>query len=751
MPILLTMKIVRKILLTILALFMALALASLGYYFFITHDVKLSPEKLLLNEKSIMVYDQNDELIPNASPNSLHETVSIKDVPQSLKDAFINTEDKRFYRHNGYDFKRILRATANNLKAQAFQEGASTISQQLIKNTHLTQEKTLKRKLQEWKLTRTLEEAYTKDEILEKYLNTIYFGHSCFGVTAASKFYFAKTPSELTLADCAILAGLVKSPNNYSPFKNPEACQKRKSIVLNAMLQNGCITKAEKAEALNTPLPLAKSVKHDGGYFHFVFDELSDLAEKCGFTIGGKIEISSFLDQTVQAELEKIAEGYTDSDKTLFVLDGESRGFKACVSTVGNIERLPGSIIKPLLVYAPAIEENLLSPATPILDEKINYNGYSPENYGDTYHGYVSARECVEKSLNIPAVKTLNALTLKKGAEYLEKLGLPVCEEDKTLALALGGMKKGFPFKNILSAYSALQNGGVYDVCGFISSIHINGELVYKKPSKPKRIFGSDSACLMTDILKSTAQNGTAKKLRTLPFEIAAKTGTVGTNKGNTDAYAISYTTKDCAAVWLGNADNSKIEHTGGGVPCQLLREINTTLYDVYQARGETLSNFNLDKNVQKIELDKQTYYDTHTLMLADENSPHNYRLTELFKTSAIPLNKSTSFSCPTISPPSLSRTNDGVSITFPPSSPQYYTYRIERYDYVTHTTLYEGKYLPKFSDDTLLENKNYLYTVTPLYNGIAGKSITLPSVSTRKGEQAEINHEILSKEWWEY
>ncbi len=745
------MKTLRKILLIVLSFFGIATFVASAYCFFVTSDVKLSPEKLILNEKTVCLYDYEGVSAKSLSTALLKQTTPISECPEQLKNAFIDTEDKRFYRHSGYDFRRIARAALNNLKANSFKEGASTISQQLIKNTHLTQEKTLKRKLQEWKLTKELEHRYDKDEILEKYLNSIYFGHSCFGITSAANFYFGKSPKDLSLAESAILAGLVKSPNHYSPFKNPENCQKRKAVVLNVMLKSGSITEKEKNEALNAPLPTSSYTNRDEGYAHFVFDELTTLSEKHSFKVGGKIEIYTYLDPSVQKSLEEIAQGYTESDKTLLVLDGEIKGFKGCVSTVGNICRLPGSLIKPLLVYAPAIEENVISPATPIHDCKVDYNGYAPENYDGVYHGYVSARECVEKSLNVPAVKTLDSLTLKKATKYLEKLRLHVSEEDKTLALALGGMKKGYTLKDMLSAYSALQNNGTFTSCGFISSVRINGVTVYKKPTEKERVFSEESAYLMTDMLKSTAKDGTAKKLRSLPFEIAAKTGTVGTQKGNTDAYALSYTTKDCAAVWLGNADNGKINCTGGGTPCSLLYEINQALGDIYKARKVNIDDFKVPKNIVRVELDKPAYYDTHTLLLADDNAPTSYRISELFKKSAIPLNKSDSFSNPNICAPTISTQNNTVLITFDERLPRYYTYKIERHDYASHTTLYEGKFLSKFIDDTLIEGSVYVYTVTPIYNGVEGATITLPSVSVEVGEKVEIGHDkILSKDWWE-
>lgn len=744
------MKTLRKILLVLFSFLGVTTLVASAYCFFVTREVTLSPEKLILNEKTVCLYDCAGVQVRNASTVLLKQTTPIAECPNHLKNAFIDTEDKRFYKHNGYDFRRLARATANNLKARSFKEGASTISQQLIKNTHLTQEKTLKRKLQEWKLTKELERRYTKDEILEKYLNSIYFGHSCFGVTSAASFYFGKTPTDLTLGESAILAGLVKSPNRYSPFKHPESCQKRKAIVLNAMLNNGSITQKEKEEALNEPLPNSSYTKQDEGYAHFVFDELTALTEKYSFKVGGKIEIYTYLDQSVQKILEDIAKEYTESDKTMLVLDGENNGFKACVSTVGNICRLPGSLIKPLLVYTPALEENVLSPATPILDCKVDYNGYAPENYDGKYHGYVSARACVEKSLNIPAVKTLEAVTIKKATKYLEKLGLPVLEEDKTLALALGGIKNGYTLKEILSAYSALQQGGSLSPCGFISSVRINGITVYKKPTEKQKVFSEESAYLMTDMLKSTVQNGTAKKLRSLPFEVAAKTGTVGTSQGNTDAYALSYTTKDCAAVWLGNADNKKIDCIGSGKPCSILYEINKALLEIYQTKNTTIDGFKQPKNIAYVELDKPTYYDTHTLMLADDNAPAAYRISELFRKSAIPLNKSDSFTNPIILTPTISAKNNTVCITFDERSPRYYTYKIERRDYASHTTLYEGEFLSKFTDDSLVEGNVYVYTVTPICGGVEGDRITLPSVSLQAGEKVEIGHDkILSKDWW--
>ncbi len=744
------MKLLRKLLWIAFLLAVALGLLCAGYYFAVTKNAVLSPEKLVLSDKRVSVYAADGSRIDNAAL-AFKQSVPLAEIPEITRLAFVGVEDKRFFSHGGFDVKRIAKATIGNLRSRAFKEGASTISQQLIKNTHLSQEKTLRRKLSEWKLTKELERRYTKEEILEKYLNVIYFGHNCFGINAAARFYFQKQPSELDLADSAILAGLVKSPNNYSPFKNAERCAKRKESVLHLLLKNGFISQTETKTALEKPLPsFTNDTARDFGYLHFVFDELSSLAETHGFTVGGNVEINTYLDPSTQSKMQKLASDYQSSDKLLAVLDNTTHGFKAFVSTIGSIKRLTGSLLKPLLVYAPAIEENLISPATPLLDEKIDYAGYSPKNYDNTFHGYVSARDCLAHSLNVPAVKLLNSLTVEKGAGYLQKLNLPVEREDFSLALALGGMKNGYAFCDMLAAYSALANNGKYTPCGFISEIKINGLPVYRRKIVQTQVFSDETAYLTTDILRTAAQTGTAKKLRALPFEIAAKTGTAGTENGNTDAYAVSYTTRDVVGVWLGNASGEYIEHTGGGTPCNLLLSLNEILYGQYRQRGEQIADFTPPSNVARVALDKISYYDTHTLCLADKLSPEEYRFDEVFKKNCIPLKTSDFFSNPSIITPVLEYMDGKVIIRFDARLSKLYDYKIERYDYATHNTLYVGEYVEEFTDDSVLNNKNYIYSVTPIYNGKQGKKIVLPTVSTKAGKSPPVSDkEILEKEWW--
>ena len=239
------MKKLGKIALLLLLAATALLLTGLVIFNCITADAKLDKNKLINYGQTITIYDDSGQKIQSSSIEGNRNTVLVCDLKEHTKNAFISSEDRKFYSHNGLNYGRMVKALFKNIASFSFKEGASTISQQLIKNTHLSNDKTLSRKLKEIKLTRQLERAYSKDEILEMYLNTIYFGHSCYGLQSAAKFYFDTDAENLTLTQSATLAGLLTSPNNYSPFKNPEKCLTRRNIVLNSMRECSFISDAE--------------------------------------------------------------------------------------------------------------------------------------------------------------------------------------------------------------------------------------------------------------------------------------------------------------------------------------------------------------------------------------------------------------------------------------------------------------------------------------------------------------------------
>lgn len=736
-------------LLIITCVILVFLLSFVGYYFYVTKSVQLSSNKLLSRTANVTVFDNFDNILASTDADGKRLTNTTV-LPQHVKYAFVDTEDKHFYRHNGYDYPRIIKAFFKNLSSHSFKQGASTISQQLIKNTHLTHEKTLTRKLQEWKLTRQLERNYTKDEILQNYLSVIYFGHNCFGLRSASTFYFDKMPEALTLGEACILAGLVKSPNRYSPFKNPERCQQRRCAVLACMLRNGHIDKEQKLQAENEPLPTTPHHTNEAyGYTHQAFNELEELLERYNLTISGDINIYTYHDKIVQQTVEMIAKNQTSTDKTIAVIDTNTCGYKAYVSTANEMRRSPASLLKPLLVYAPAIEENIVSPATPILDEKVNFSGYCPQNYDDKYHGYVSARESLAKSLNIPAVKTLNALGISKATPYLEKLQLNVEKEDCTLALALGGMKHGFSAKKLFSAYTVFPNNGNYKPSAFIKQITVNGETVYQNSNKYTTVFSPETSFLTSDMLRSAVEIGTAKKLRSLSCPIYAKTGTAGNKQGNTDAYGVAFTSQDVIGVWLGNANYSTISHVGGGEPCNIIAKIQERMIEDYQNKGISLQTLQPPNGVISTQLDKQQYEQYHELCLADPLSPAQQRFNEWFKQDNLPQKTCNTFSSPNILTPSISIVETGIKIAF--ANEPFYRYKIKRYQGRNAVLLYDGEYIQEFIDTTAKENEKYVYSVTPYYQKQIGKEVILPTIITpntpfiKKGEK-----EILDKNWWE-
>ncbi len=722
-----------KIVIILLSAMATLALALLVYYFAVTAGEKLDMQKLSLNENCVLVFDKNGEEIKTAQKSA----VALDALPDYLPNAFVAVEDKRFYTHHGLDYRRMMKAALKNAATFSFREGASTISQQLIKNTHLTGEKTIRRKLKEIKLTRALERRFSKREILELYLNSIYFGHSAFGVGSAAEYYFGSAPSELTPAECAMLAALVRSPNRYSPFTDPEKCLARRNFVLSLMREQGYLTPEEETEARAEPLPLSPCEREESAYLVPVFAELARLFPDA--QSGDKLRVYTALDPALQRVLEEQEAG---SDVCIAVRGAEG-GVKAFFSTCGVLKRLPASTIKPLAVYAPAIEENLISPATPLLDEKTDFGGYSPADYGGKYGGYMSVRYALSRSVNVPAVKVLNSLGVERAASYLEKLGLPVPAEDRTLALALGGMKEGYPLLSLLDGYASFARGGVYSPAYFIERVEdCQGKLLYSSEKcqgkeLDRRVFSEDTAYLINDMLMTAAREGTAKKLKSLPFEVAAKTGTGGTAaQDNTDAYTIAYTSEDAVGVWLGNRDNSPIEATGGGLPANIALRVLKALYGRHSP-----APFPRSDGVACALLDKEEYEKNHRLLLADPLAPEYLSVKELFRKSALPEGTSEKFSRPKIQKPEISVVNGSVKIVL--CQTEYYDYEVKRQCGDQISTVYKGKYRRELFDNSVCGGKNYVYSVTPYYCGIAGETVTLPSVHIETSDK-------LPDDWWQ-
>ncbi len=703
------------------------ALAAVVFYFSATAGTQLQPEKLALNRNCVRLYDENGEEIKQPQT-----CVPYEELPAPLLNAFVAVEDKRFYSHRGLDYKRIIKATAKNAVGFSFREGASTISQQLIKNTHLSGEKTVTRKLKEFKLARQLEKRYSKEEILEFYVNSIYFGHSAFGIGNAAAFYFGKETKDLDAAECAMLAALVKSPNRYSPFKDAEKCLSRRNFVIELMEGQGFLSEEDAQQAKREPLPESPTPKQEqNAYISLVYEELSELFPDV--SSGEELNVFTFYDPALQ---EKLEQTQTDCGHCLLVRSNGTNGVKALASTCGVLKRQPASLVKPLAVYAPALEENLISPATPVLDEAVDYSGYTPSNYGGKYEGYMSVRYALSHSVNIPAVKILNELKPNCAARYLEKMNLSVSEEDRTLALALGGMRNGFTLPELADAFSTFTNDGVFSPSSAVRRVeNEKGKILYEFSPFQRKVFSNDVCYLINDMLQTTAKEGTAKKLKSLPFPVCAKTGTTGTDAGNTDAYTIAYTTEDTVAVWLGNSDNSPIEATGGGLPANIALTVLQTLY-----KDRAPKPFLPCDDVVEIAFDKEEYENNRRLVQADPLAPSYLTQKELFRASAIPQETSSRFSSPKIEKPLIYVKNGAVYIKL--CQTQYYSYIVKRENNGNSVTIYEGKYRETICDNSVRQGERYTYTVTPIWQGVYGETIRLPSVQIDETQS-------IPDDWW--
>ena len=522
--------------------------------------------------------------------------------------AFVAVEDKRFFQHSGIDYKRVAGATLHNLKSRSYKEGASTISQQLIKNTHLDNSKTLKRKLNEMMLTAELERKYSKKEILEMYVNTIYFGRNAYGIESAANVYFNKSSADLTLSESEILAGMIKAPNVYAPDKNAEKCKARRDTVLKFMLEQQLVDFDSYAAALNEPISYCpQTVQKEKNYVYMVMREACRLLNmtplqlaKSGFVIetycNGKLQEEL---RTLVSEDKTLNKKGGLSDMSAIVLNNDG-GVQACLlrgETAGT-KRQAGSTLKPVAVYAPALNEKIITQASPVLDEETDFNGYKPTNSGG-YNGWTTIKYAVAKSLNVPAVKTLNALTLPVSESYLAKMGI---KGKQNLSLALGNAEGGIDFLDLARCYGTLANDGVCNDVGFIKKIYCGDGLIYSRESQSQRVFKSGANYLMSDMLVNTVENGTAKQLKNKNYSVAAKTGTVGNAQGNSDALVAGYTTENTFVVWYsGDLPNNV---NGSAAPSAFADKLLKKLYATHAPK-----DFSPPSTVVRIDVDKENLY----------------------------------------------------------------------------------------------------------------------------------------------
>ena len=626
-----------------------LALTFLVYYFSVTSQTTLNASALTsVGQSSINIVSADLKPISTKLGNG-NSVVKLKDLPPFTPLAFISMEDKAFYSHNGINPKRMVGAMLTNLKAGKAKQGASTITQQLVKNSFLSSEKTLDRKLKEIKLAFEVEKKFTKDEIIEAYLNTIYFGNGVYGIEDASLFYFDKHASNLNLNESAMLAAIINAPALYNPISHYDAAVSRKNLVLKNMLDDGFISNEEYNEAINNSVVISAKNKANAYSMEVIKEACLVLGEDENTIASKNLTIVTYFDETLQNKINELLnssvycpkEDNVSPNAISIVIDNSSGAVISFATNMREIpeefKREPGSVIKPIIVYAPALEKNIINPLTQILDEPINYGGYSPSNADDTYHGFVSTREALKKSLNVPAVKILNMVTVDYAKNFAAKLGVNLTNQDNNLAIALGGLTEGLSPKEVIDAYLCFARGGNYQESKFIKEIRAkDGTVIYSNNTSPNRVMDEANAYLLTDMLKSVTKGGTGIRLSDLNFEIASKTGTAGLNNSsrNSDAWSVCFTTEHTILTWIGAPNSNGLDPkiNGSTYPTIINHKILEQLYNEHRP-----NNFSQPQSVVRLNVEAASLINDHVVRLAPSEILNSGDLSELFNINNLP------------------------------------------------------------------------------------------------------------------
>lgn len=617
------MKLTLKIIAFTFSIFLIILLAFLSYFLITTKNYNLDKSRLEKKLIKIDYYDKNGSVFASEFYGKNNDYIEISKLSNNTKNAFISIEDKRFYSHNGIDYKRIVGATISNIKSLSFKEGASTITQQLVKNTHLTSEKTIKRKFAEIKITMQLEKEYSKDEILEKYLNTIYFGNGAYGINSASKLYFNKSASMLTLNEACLLAGLIKAPTTYSPIDNYENSIKRKNLVLKTMVDNKFISNEEFIKNKDLPIKIYtnKETSYISPYLQGVNKEFETFLDLNPYLFNNTVKIYTYLDSDLQEKISNISiSNQEQTDTCRIIINSKNNGIIAFYTNNSILKRSPASCAKPWLVYAPMINDKVIKTSTIVCDEAINYNGYSPKNYGGKYYGNVTIKTALIKSLNVPAVKLLNSYGIDKANNYAKKMNVDV--SNGNLSYALGNIDGGLTLKELCDCYSPFVNSGNYTASAFIDKIYVNNTLKYNRNTFNTRVFSSETAYIMNDLLKECVKSGTAKNLGSFDYDVCSKTGTNGNQNGNLDAYSVTYTSEHILGVWMGNKDEKLMSNkvTGGTYPTIYCREMLNALYSNNKPR-----NFTIPSGIVLCKIDENVLINDQKEVITDSETGKDY------------------------------------------------------------------------------------------------------------------------------
>ncbi len=631
---------------------------------------RLDLDKINAPSQAARVYDRDENPVREMGEN--RTLLSPEEIPRVAAQAIVAIEDRRFYEHRGVDLYRIGGALLGNIKSRSAREGGSTITQQLIKLTHLDARKTLRRKAQEAWLACQLERVMSKEEILCAYLNTAYFGAGAYGLEAAAQTYFSHSAQELTLPEAALLAALVKSPSGYAPHVHPEKALQRRNLVLEQMQKCGYIDEETQKSAQQAELSLHMKEASDlsGWYVDAVTQEACVcLSLSADELMNGGYRIYTALDLPMQASADVLF-----ADETLFPPDAQDgtrpqaamtamdcetgevlalcggrdyrvqRGFNRAT----QMKRQPGSAFKPVSVYAAAVDLLGCTPVTMLDDTQRDYDGYSPSNASGVSHGSVTLRAALVKSMNQATVNLLDRVGIEAARMYADRLGMTLSAQDVSYALGLGALTEGVSPVQLCAAYCALGNGGRAVEAHTIRRIEDSaGRVVYRFEAEEKRVLSAQSAYMLSDVLCDAARRGTARALGETGLTIAAKTGTAGeSGGGNRDIWTAAYTPQTALTVWMGYDDSQahQLERgtTGGSYPARWAAafvKANQSAFERPFVQPEGLKSVLLDA--------RSLEADVALPMLASETTPKAYIVRESLPEGARPLTTSTLWDYP--------------------------------------------------------------------------------------------------------
>jgi 1A family penicillin-binding protein len=582
----------QDILIAFVAIIATLAFVSVSTYLYFAKDLTTKENIMNFNSTGVVLLDRNDKPFFTFYQAQYKTFVPLNQIPQSMQQAVISAEDKDFYNHPGFSIKAIIGAIIADIKNHATQYGGSTITQQLVKNSLLHPQRNFLRKYQEFVLALEIERRFSKKEILEMYLNSVYFGEGAFGIESAAQTYFGIPASKLTLSQASYLAGILNAPSELSPFSgDSQKAKDRQTYVLDEMVKNKYITENEKQSALNEKSDFKSSnaiIPFTAPHFAMLVKQQlidkygEETIARSGFTIKTTIDLDyqNFAQQTVAEQVEKL-KGNRVSNGAAVVMNPKTGEVLALVGSkdwqdptfgkvdVANSPRQPGSSFKPI-VYATALEQKLITPSTILMDVQKNFGGkfdppYIPHDYDGKFRGPVLPRRALSNSLNVPAVEVMSKVGVSNAIDMAHRLGITTLKDPAKYGLSLVLGAGEVKLMDLTDVYATFANKGVRnDPTTILEIKDKSGQEIYHYTPSPKKVLSEDVSFIISSFLSdNNARQEEFGNALTINFPAAVKTGTTEDYK---DSLTMGYTPNLAIGVWVGNNDGTLMDKVAGSL-----------------------------------------------------------------------------------------------------------------------------------------------------------------------------------------